>query len=172
MAEEGIITLRFVDTMKSQKGSLLSFVRKRVTSPEDAEDIVQDIFSRLLEGNLADTIEDLSSWLFRAARNKIIDLYRKNRKNLESISDMDVTTAAPELEWNLRFWEEFEQALLELPQEQRRVFELNELQGKTFREISEKTGENINTLLSRKRYAVLYLRERLQSLYNEINLER
>lgn len=109
MAEEGIITLRFVDTMKSQKGSLLSFVRKRVTSPEDAEDIVQDIFSRLLEGNLADTIEDLSSWLFRAARNKIIDLYRKNRKNLESISDMDGTTAAPELEWNLRFWEEFEQ---------------------------------------------------------------
>lgn len=173
MTEEGII-LRFEDTMKQEKASLFSFIKGRVNSEEDAEDIVQEIFSRLLEGNLSETIEDLGAWLFRAARNRIIDLYRKRGKdrttNLpEEGSGTSLAVADAAVEWQTEFWDAFETALSELPAEQRFVFEQNELLGLTFREISEKTGEKINTLLSRKHYAVLFLRERLRGLYDEMN---
>lgn len=159
--------MRFEETVTNEKKGLISFVKNRVNSEEDAEDIVQDIFSRLLEGNLIESIEDMTAWLYRAARNKIVDFYRRRRHSasLDSNEAVQLTAA----KGNAAFWEKFEQALSELPAEQRRVFELNELSGKTFREIADETGESINTLLSRKRYAVMYLRARLNDLFEEMN---
>lgn len=169
MLEQGIVVLKQDDTMDSLSSRLINFVKKRVNSLEDAEDIVQDVFSILVEGNLADTVEDLSAWLYRAARNKIVDLYRKRSRASEVIElSGDEAANASNTEYKERFWEELETALSELPEEQRFVFEQNELENKSFREIAEETGENINTLLSRKRYATLYLRERLKELYDEM----
>lgn len=163
------------DTARPQVKRLLSFVRSRVDSREDAEDIVQDILLRLLEGDLVNTIEDLSAWLFRAARNRIVDLYRRRGRQAESPADeieAPVTVDEATIEdWNQRFWDAFSSALADLPEEQRLVFEWNELQGKAFRTIAEETGENINTLLSRKRYAVLYLRSQLKDLFEEMQSE-
>ncbi len=169
MLEQGIVVLKQDDTMDSLSSRLVNFVKKRVNSLEDAEDIVQDVFSIFAEGNFAETVEDLSAWLYRAARNKIVDLYRK-RSRVADTSELSGNEAfnASNSEYNMRFWEELETALSELPDEQRFVFEQNELEGKSFREISEETGEKVNTLLSRKRYAVLYLRERLKELYDEM----
>lgn len=158
--------MRFEETVSSEKKGLLSFVKKRVSSEDDAEDIVQDVFSRLYEGNLIETIEDMTAWLYRAARNKIIDFYRRRRQNT-SLDAAEIVEPAAQADSAL-FWEKFEQALSELPAEQRQVFELNELSGKTFREIADQTGENINTLISRKRYAVMYLRARLNDLMEDI----
>lgn len=158
--------MRFEDTVSTEKKGLLSFVKSRVNSEDDAEDIVQDVFSRLYEGNLIETIEDMTAWLYRAARNKIVDFYRKRRQNTSlDAADAIVPQAT---RGNALFWEKFEQALSELPAEQRQVFELNELSGKTFREIAAETGESINTLLSRKRYAVMYLRARLNDLFEDV----
>ena len=169
MLEQGIVVLKQDDTMDSLSSRLINFVKKRVNSFEDAEDIVQDVFSILVEGNLADTVEDLSAWLYRAARNKIVDLYRKRSRASEVIElSGDEAANVSNTEYKERFWEELETALSELPEEQRFVFEQNELENKSFREIAEETGENINTLLSRKRYATLYLRERLKELYDEM----
>ena len=169
MLEQGILVLKQNDKMESLSSRLIQFVKKRVNSLEDAEDIVQDIFSIMAEGNLADTVEDLSAWLYRAARNKIVDLYRKRSRASEEIElSGNESSIASNSEYNVRFWEELEVALSELPEEQRFVFEQNELEKKTFRQISEETGENVNTLLARKRYAVLYLRERLKELYDEM----
>ncbi|MBX3720939.1 MAG: RNA polymerase sigma factor [Turneriella sp.] len=159
--------MRFEETVTNEKKGLISFVKNRVNSEEDAEDIVQDIFSRLLEGNLIESIEDMTAWLYRAARNKIVDFYRRRRHSASLDSNEAVQLTATK--GNAAFWEKFEQALSELPAEQRRVFELNELSGKTFREIADETGESINTLLSRKRYAVMYLRARLNDLFEEMN---
>lgn len=158
--------MKFEETVSSEKKGLLSFVKSRVSSEDDAEDIVQDVFSRLYEGNLIETIEDMTAWLYRAARNKIVDFYRRRRQNASlDAADAIVPQAAA---GNPMFWEKFEQALSELPAEQRQVFELNELSGKTFREIAAETGESINTLLSRKRYAVMYLRARLNDLFEDV----
>ncbi len=171
MSEQGILVLRQDGKMDSLIQRLINFVKKRVNSLEDAEDIVQDVFSVFIEGNLAETVEDLSAWLFRAARNKIVDLYRKRSSAADTGQLSGTEESGTEFESGKRFWEELETALSELPEEQRTVFEQNELEGKSFREISEETGENINTLLSRKRYAVLYLRERLKNLYDEMTEE-
>lgn len=167
MDAEALPLMRFEETVTNEKKGLISFVKNRINSEEDAEDIVQDIFSRLLEGNLIESIEDMTSWLYRAARNKIVDFYRRRRSSTSLDSSEAVQLAAAQ--GNAQFWEKFEQALSELPSEQRQVFELNELSGKTFREISEETGESINTLLSRKRYAVMYLRARLNDLFEDLN---
>jgi RNA polymerase sigma factor (sigma-70 family) len=169
MLEQGIVVLKQDDTMDSLSNRLINFVKKRVNSLEDAEDIVQDVFSVFAEGNLAETVEDISAWLYRAARNKIVDLYRK-RSRVADTSELSGNEAsyASNSEYSARFWEELETALSELPDEQRFVFEQNELEGKSFREIAEETGDKVNTLLSRKRYAVLYLRERLKELYDEM----
>ncbi len=167
MDAEALPLMRFEETVTNEKKGLISFVKNRVNSEEDAEDIVQDIFSRLLEGNLIESIEDMTAWLYRAARNKIVDFYRRRRHATSLDSSEAVQLAATQ--GNAAFWEKFEQALSELPAEQRQVFELNELSGKTFREISAETGESINTLLSRKRYAVMYLRARLNDLFEDIN---
>lgn len=171
MSEQGILVLRQDGKMDSLTQRLISFVKKRVSSLEDAEDIVQDVFSVFIEGNLAETVEDLSAWFFRAARNRIVDLYRKRSSAADTGQLSGTEISGTEFESGTRFWGELETALSELPEEQRTVFEKNELEGKSFREISEETGENINTLLSRKRYAVLYLRERLRELYDEMTEE-
>lgn len=171
MSEQAILAIRQDGKMDSLIQRLINFVKKRVSSLEDAEDIVQDVFSVFLEGNLAETVEDLSAWLFRAARNRIIDLYRKRSSSADTGQLSGTEEFETEQEYSTRFWKELETALSELPEEQRAVFEQNELEGKSFREISEETGENINTLLSRKRYAVLYLRERLRELYDEMTEE-
>ncbi|MBL8032661.1 MAG: RNA polymerase sigma factor [Leptospiraceae bacterium] len=165
MAAEAVAFMQFEETVNKEKKGLIAFIRKRINSEEDAEDMVQDIFSKVFEGNLIESIEDMTAWLYRAARNKIVDFYRR-RRHLASLDD--VAEIARPVAGDALFWEKFEQALSELPEEQRQVFEQNELSGKTFREIAEQTGENINTLISRKRYAVMYLRARLNDLLEDI----
>ncbi|OQP50784.1 RNA polymerase subunit sigma-24 [Niastella yeongjuensis] len=161
---------------------LMGFIRKRVNNEADAEDILQDVFYQFV-GN-TQPIEQMTAWLFTVARNKIID--RQRKKKPEALEDLFGEEESEEggLNWTeflfdasdnpekdyLRtlFWEELNTALSELPEEQRQVFILNELEGVPFKEIAERTGETVNTLLSRKRYAVLHLRNRLSVLKDEL----
>jgi len=160
---------------------LFRFIRGRVSSNADAEDIAQEVWYQLSRVVELDSIEQISGWLFRVARNRITDNYRKKSpdlildKNYEndegSFNFKDILTAdsiSPEDE-NLKeiFWEELFLALDELPENQRNVFVWNELEDETFQEIADRTGENIKTLISRKRYAVQHLRGRLEELYQE-----
>jgi RNA polymerase sigma factor (sigma-70 family) len=173
-----------ISSVISQFGKrLFGFIRQRVNNEADAEDILQDVWYQLTATVDTEPIEQVSSWLFKVARNKIIDRYRK--KKPESLDDAltfegedgevsfkEILLADnnnPESE-HLRnmFWKELQDALEELPEEQRDVFIWNELEDVPFKEIAERTGVQVNTLISRKRYAVLHLRERLQTLYNEI----
>lgn len=162
---------------------LLGFIRQRVGNEADAEDILQDVWYQLTTTVDTEPIEQISGWLFAVARNKIIDRYRKHRPEpLEPMLRDGEDPTAPDLTGillddsqnpetaNLRalFWKTLQEALDELPEEQRMVFVWNELEGIPFKEISAMTGENVNTLISRKRYAVLYLREKLLTLYHEI----
>lgn len=168
-------------TIQEYSKRLLGFIRKRVRTDEDAEDILQDVFYQFV-GNTT-PIEQVTAWLFTVARNKITDKKRKHKpENLEDIfsggSDEIQTewsdfffepSKDPESEYlRSMFWDELNRALDELPAEQKEVFVLHELEQIPFKEISEKTGESVNTLISRKRYAVLHLRERLQVLKNEL----
>jgi len=168
---------------------LLSFIRRRVDNEADAEDILQDIWQQLTITVDTEPIEQLSGWLFKVARNKIIDRARKKKpESLESLLEIFAGTGAdageadpdftgilldesqhPETA-HLRalFWKALQEALDELPKEQRDVFVWNELDDLSFKEIAARTGEKVNTLISRKRYAVLHLRERLLELYEEI----
>ena len=166
---------------------LMGFIRQRVNSEADAEDILQDVWYQLTTAVDTGPIEQISGWLFAVARNRIIDGYR--RKRPESLEDLQSGSSGhdPENEElnigsifpdnsrnpetaNLRalFWKALQEALDELPEEQRSVFVWHELDGLSFKEIAEITGENVNTLISRKRYAVVHLRERLLDLYREI----
>ena len=171
-----------VQTVKEYGKRLFGFIRSRVKTDEDAEDILQDIWYQL---TLLDSgpVEQLGSWLYRVAQNKIIDRYRKHKtENIEDFSFEDEEgeinfreillmdeDGDPETEYLKKiFWEELFTALSELPESQSKVFILNEVEGKTFQEIADETGGNIKTLISRKRYAVIYLRERLNALYEEI----
>ncbi|HSZ25934.1 MAG TPA: sigma-70 family RNA polymerase sigma factor [Cytophagaceae bacterium] len=173
------------DTVKKERGRLLDFIRKRVSSEEDAEDILQDVFYELVETyRLMKPIEKVASWMFTVARNKITDRYRKKktlslenqvgfsdedeRLNFEELLEDFSESADSELIRNIII-EALNEALDELPDEQRTVFMLHEVEDRSFQEISEMTGVSINTLLSRKRYAVLFLRKRLKSVYEEIN---
>ncbi len=172
--------------------TVFDFIRRRVRTQEDAEDILQDVFYQLVTSySVTEPIERLSSWLFTVARNKIIDWYRKRKPisihgetpdgedaessgplNLENIL-YDPADNPDEVYERSFFWRELADALDDLPEEQRQVFVMHELEGKSFKEIAEITGEPLNTLLSRKRYALLALRESLQELDNEIrNIER
>ena len=160
---------------------LFRFIRNRVPTNADAEDILQEVWYQL--SRVVDTtpIEQLSGWLFQVARNKVTDSYRKQRPDLledytyendegefQLLDILMADSSTPEME-NLKqiFWEELFEALEELPEAQRDVFIWNELEDQTFQEISDRTGVNIKTLISRKRYAVKHLRERLQNLYEE-----
>jgi len=174
---------RLSEIIASERSRLRNFIRRRVPDPLDAEDIVQEVFSELVEANrLLMPIEHLTGWLFRVARNRITDLFRKRKFESFSgaaIEDEDGEAlriedllpspdAGPEALLARRvLLEELELALSELPPEQRDVFIAHELEGRSFKDLAVETGVNINTLLSRKRYAVLHLRERLQSIYDE-----
>lgn len=169
------------DVINSYSRRLMGFIRKRVSSEAEAEDILQDVFYQFI-GNTK-PIEQLTSWLFAVTRNKITDRLRKKKPELledlygaaddEAMfnwTDLFFDSAQnPETEY-LRslFWEVLYNALNELPAAQREVFILNEIEGIPFKEIAAETGETVNTLLSRKRYAVLHLRERLSSLRDEL----
>jgi len=164
---------------------LRSFIRKRVRTDEDAEDILQDVWYQLTSVVDLEGIENAGSWLFTVARNRITDTYRKKKPVLmDDLSPVDDdgeilnaefkallmdNSGNPEMEvLKSAFWETLDEALAELPDEQRIVFLMHEIEGRSYNEIAETTGEKLNTLLSRKRYAVLHLRKRLQQLYNEI----
>ena len=171
------------EIIAQQRSRLRNFIRRRVPDPSDAEDIVQEVFYELVEANrLLMPIDHVTGWLFRVARNRITDLFRK--KKPESFSDAAVEgeggevlqiedllpspDAGPEALYARNvLLEELELALEELPEEQREVFVAHELEGRSFKEMAAETGVSVNTLLSRKRYAVLHLRERLQDIYDE-----
>jgi RNA polymerase sigma factor (sigma-70 family) len=166
-----------------QRSRLRAFIRRRVPDPSDAEDIVQEVFYELVEANrLLMPIEHVTGWLYRVARNRITDLFRKKKPvafsdraiedeagELLRIEDLlPSPDAGPEaLYFRSVLLDELELALEELPHEQREVFVAHELEERSFKELSAESGVSINTLLSRKRYAVLHLRERLQSIYDE-----
>jgi RNA polymerase sigma factor (sigma-70 family) len=174
---------RIAEVVEREQSRLRSFIRKRVPDPRDAEDILQDVFYELVEANrLLMPIDHVTGWLFRVARNRIIDLFRKKKpESLSAVAVVDDNDerlrvedllpspdAGPEALYARNvLLDELELALEELPQEQRQVFVAHELEGRSFREIAADTGVGVNTLLSRKRYAVLHLRERLQSAYDE-----
>ena len=172
-----------IQAIKSYGKGLLGFIRKRVKSDADAEDILQDVWYQLSAVVNAEPIEQTGAWLYKVATNKIID---KSRKKTEELLDLapsgddddegpnfreilltEGTTPETEYIRNL-FWEQLFDALDELPEEQRQVFVWQELDDIPFNEIAERTGENVQTLVSRKRYAVLHLRKRLKQLYEEI----
>jgi RNA polymerase sigma factor (sigma-70 family) len=171
------------EIVAEERSRLRHFIRRRVPDPGDAEDILQDVFYKLVEANrLLMPIEHVTGWLFRVARNRITDLFRK--KKPERFSDtaaegedgellriedlLPSPEAGPEAVYMRNvLLDELELALEELPEEQRAVFLGHELEGRSFKEIAEETGVSVNTLLSRKRYAVLHLRERLQDIHDE-----
>ncbi len=175
------------NTFLKEKDKLLGFIRSRVSSVEEAEDILQDVFYQFVAGfDAIESIDRTTSWLYSVARNKIIDRYRRDavrpkRADFEMLSGKDDDTPLtlqeilPDLDNSpestlLReaIWDEITDALAELPADQREIFILNEIEEKGFRQIAEETGVSINTLLSRKRYAILALRKRLQKFYDDV----
>ena len=174
---------RVSDVFEREQRRLWNFIRRRVLDPSDAEDILQDVFYALVEANrLLVPIEHVTGWLFRVARNRITDLFR--RKTPAPFSDVAVPSdgeerlrledllpspdAGPEALYARHLLlEELETAIDELPDEQRKVFVAHELEGRSFKEMAAESGVSVNTLLSRKRYAVLHLRERLQDIYDQ-----
>jgi RNA polymerase sigma factor (sigma-70 family) len=173
------------DIFRKYQHQLQRFIVKRVSSKEDSEDILQDVFYQLSKIDTEEyPIQRISSWLYAVARNLIIDRSRKRREEeiscpvnadddgslVEELTQLILDDeASPELDYaKALVWEELGIALSELPVEQRTVFELTELQGFSFKDISESTGVTVNTLISRKRYAVLHLRKRLADLYDEL----
>ena len=175
---------RIAEVVEREQSRLLNFIRRRVPDPLDAEDILQDVFYRLVEANrLLMPIDHVTGWLFRVARNRITDLFR--RKRPESLSDLasgdedddlrqledllPSPDAGPEALYARNvLLDELATAVDELPADQRAVFIAHELEGRSFKEIAGETGVNVNTLLARKRYAVLRLRQRLQGIYDEL----
>jgi len=171
------------EVVAEQRGRLRNFIRSRVPDPSDAEDIVQEVFYELVEANrLLMPINHVTGWLFRVARNRITDLFRRKKPVAFSDTAVEDETgellqiedllpspdAGPEAVYFRNvLLDELEFALGELPREQREVFVAHELAGRSFKELSMESGVSVNTLLSRKRYAVLHLRERLQIIYDE-----
>ncbi|MDE3135453.1 MAG: sigma-70 family RNA polymerase sigma factor [Acidobacteriota bacterium] len=172
------------EVIAGEQSRLRNFIRKRVPNEADVEDLLQEVFYELVEANrLLMPIDHVTSWLFRVARNRIIDFFRKKRPeafggHLVAVSDegeevsledvLPAPDAGPaEAYARAVLLEELEEALDELPEEQRDVFIEHEIEGYSFKEIAARTGVGINTLLSRKRYAVLHLRERLRSIHDE-----
>ena len=174
------------NTFLKEKDKLLGFIRGRVSTLEEAEDILQDVFYQFVIGyETIDSLDRVTSWLYAVARNKIIDRYRRDasrpkRTDLEHAMGLDdevpltLQEILPDLDNSPEsmllkeaIWDEITEALSELPIEQREIFVQNEIEEKSFRELAEQTGLSINTLLSRKRYAILALRKRLQQFYDD-----
>ena len=164
------------DIVDRERSRLRSFIRRRVHDPRDAEDILQDVFSALVEANrLLMPIDHITGWLYRVARNRIIDLFRARTGRKEDSAPLEFEDLLPsprgDPESDLaraRLLDALEQAIAELPPEQRDVFIAHELEGRSFKDMAASTGISINTLLARKRYAVLRLRERLRSVYEDL----
>jgi RNA polymerase sigma factor (sigma-70 family) len=179
---------RIADVMRREQSRLHRFIRRRVANAQDVEDILQDVFAELVEANRRlMPIDHVTGWLFRVARNRITDFFR--RKRPERFSDTIIVTddgewlrmedllPSPEAEPDAVYArqvlvEELARALAELPEEQRRVFVGHEIEGRSFKEMAAETGTNLNTLLARKRYAVLRLRERLQQAFDDLRERR
>ncbi|HTD21934.1 MAG TPA: sigma-70 family RNA polymerase sigma factor [Terriglobales bacterium] len=175
---------RISEAIEREQPRLRNFIRRRVSDPGDAEDILQEVFYELVEAyRMMKPIEQVGAWLFRVARNRIIDLFRKKKPDA-FISDpiavaedgealrledlLPSADAGPEAAYARSVLvEELDDALRELPEEQREVFIAHEIEGRSFKELVAETGLNVNTLRARKRYAVLHLRERLQTIYDE-----
>jgi RNA polymerase sigma factor (sigma-70 family) len=174
---------RISEAIERERPRLRNFIRKRVADQSDAEDILQEVFYELVEAyRMMKPVEQMTAWLFRVARNRITDLFRSKKRTSSTeapvrAEDGDETQwedllpspdAGPESSYARSvLLEELDSALDELPEEQREVFLAHEFLGYSFKELAEQTGVSVNTLLSRKRYAVLYLRERLQTIYND-----
>ncbi|PYP88473.1 MAG: RNA polymerase subunit sigma-24 [Candidatus Angelobacter sp. Gp1-AA117] len=172
------------EIVTKERSRLRNFIRRRVPDPADVEDILQDVFSRLVEANrLLMPIEHVTGWLFSVARNRITDLFRKKKPELFSdtviedeqgemlqIEDLlPSPDAGPEaIYFRNVMLDELEIALEELPAAQREAFIAHEVEGRSFKEMAAETGVSVNTLITRKRYAVLHLRERLQDIYDEL----
>ncbi len=171
-----------IQTIKEFSQQLFGFIRSRVGTDEDAEDILQDVWYQFSNQPEADAIESVSGWLYKVARNKITDSFRRKKNELLEdyvyededgslyLPDLlleDINTPETEHLRNL-FWKELFTALEELPEKQRQVFIWNELEDMTLQEIADTEGENLKTIISRKRYAVLHLRKRLENIYNDI----
>lgn len=179
-ADQDLLIARAIEQDRSR---LRNYIRKRVVDPDLTEDILQDVFSELIEAyRLLKPIEQVSGWLFRVAKNRIIDRFRG--KKLESLSDsaygdendedvllidlLPSPESGPDVAYaSAVLLDELEEALEELPEEQRSVFMKHEWEGYSFKELASQSGVGVNTLLSRKRYAVLFLRQRLQAIYDE-----
>ncbi|TAE27518.1 MAG: sigma-70 family RNA polymerase sigma factor [Candidatus Kapaibacterium sp.] len=177
------LAMQIEHLFRTDRKKFLGFIRQRVRSAEEAEDILQDVFANVLAAsqNVSKPIENLASWVFTSVRNRIIDSYRKKRTesftdmqfpqseeasdNFESLI-MDYTAGPDTLLMRETIWDAILKALDELPAEQREIFVKNELEGISFRQIADESGVNINTLLARKRYAVLHLRKNLQEHYD------
>lgn len=161
------------EVVTREQSRLRDFIRRRVPDGADVDDVLQDVFSRLVEANrLLMPIEHVTGWLFTVARNRITDLFRTSREEDEEL-ELDELLASDDTEPDALFAQrelvdELEAAIAELPAEQRAVFVAHELEGRSFKSIAEETGVGINTLLSRKRYAVLRLRERLKEIHEEL----
>lgn len=172
-----------LSTVRRYGSNLFRFIRGRVRSEEEAEDILQDVWVQLSRLSNLEEVESISAWLYQVARNRITDTYRK--KNTESLDDLAFEDEDGNLDFKEIllsdsqspedaffkeiFWDALMQALDELPENQRQVFVWNELEDLTLQEIADKTNENLKTIISRKRYAVQHLRQRLQALYDELN---
>lgn len=183
MAEIAAEKNTIIQTIKSYGQQLFGFIRSRVPTNEDAEDILQDVWYQLSNQPAADEIESMSGWLHRVARNKITDKYRrKKEQRLDDYAGMEDDEEASNIadilmaeddnntdtkELQQLFWDAFLDALEELPANQRDVFILNELEDKTLQQIADMQGEKLKTIISRKRYAVNHLRRRLEDLYDE-----
>src|SRR5215469_8111152 len=171
------------NAVEQQRSRLRNFIRRRISDPSDIEDILQDVFSELVEAyRLMKPIEQAGAWLFQVARNRIIDQFRKKRP--QSFSDLAISEgeerlsvedllaspdAGPEAAYaRSLLLEELEAALDELPVEQRQAFVAHEIDGRSFQELADETGVGVNTLISRKRYAVLHLRRKLRAAYEEL----
>ena len=174
---------RIAEVIARERSRLRSFIRRRVPDPWDAEDLLQDVFSRLVEADrLLMPIDHVTGWLFEVARNRIADFFRKKTPARFADLEVDDTERALHIEDLLPspdagpdalyarklLLDELELAVGELPEDQRAVFVAHELEGRSFKEIAEATGVNVNTLLARKRYAVLRLRRRLRAIYDEV----
>lgn len=172
------------ETVQQFGKKLFGFVRGKVKTTEEAEDILQDVWYQFSRLSNLDELENVSAWLYRVAQNRVTDNYRKKKtENLEDftyendeneISFKEILlldeNASPELAlFKEEFWSELMQALDELPENQKEVFLLNEIEDFTLQEIADQKGENLKTIISRKGYAVKHLRKRLQHLYNELN---
>jgi RNA polymerase sigma factor (sigma-70 family) len=176
---------QIAEVVANERPRLSNFIRKRVPNPADAEDLLQEVLYELVQAHrLLMPIETVTGWLYRVARNRITDLFRK--KKPENFSDaaledsegeqLDIEDllpspdAGPEaLYFRQVLLDELSAAIAELPEDQREVFVAHELDGRSFKDLSAETGVNINTLLARKRYAVLHLRRRLESIHNEFS---